>query len=114
MKNSYELACPILMITKLDWSQWGTELRIDGYYDSPEGITYSAIFSGCSNLSWESVETDADVISSSMVDVIAWQITEQKDRYRIVITTEAFELAVTCETYEMIEINRTRETPGHQ
>jgi hypothetical protein len=99
------------MITKLEWSRWGTELRVDGYYDSPGGITYSAVFSGCSDLSWESVDADADVISSSMVDVIGWQITEQTDQYRIVITTEAFELAVTCETYELVEINKAREAP---
>lgn len=114
MKNSSELACPILMITRLEWSRWGTELRIDGYYDSPGGMRYSAMFSGCSDLRWESVEADADVISSPMVDVIGWHITEQTNQYKTVLTTEAFELAVTCESYELVEINGARETTACQ
>jgi hypothetical protein len=113
MKNSSELACPILMITGVEWSRWGTELRIYGYYDSPGGITYCAIFSGCSDLRWESVEADADVVSSSMVDVIGWQIIEQTDQYKTILTTEAFELAVTCESYELVKISEARETSGH-
>lgn len=97
------------MITKLEWSRWGTELRIDGYYDSPGGITYSAIFSGCSELRWESVEADADVISSSMVDVIGWQHTEEPAQYKTVVTTEAFELAIICDSYKLVEINGAGE-----
>lgn len=110
MKSLYELACPIYMITKLECSRWGTELRIDGYYDAPGGITHSAIFSGCSELSWELVEMDADVIDSSMVDVIAWQVTKQTNQYKAIVTTEAFELAITCNLYELVEVNGILKT----
>jgi len=102
------------MLTKLECSRWGTELRIDGYYDSPGGIMHSAIFSGCSELRWELVEADANVIDSSMLDVIGWQVTEHTNQYKTIVTTEAFELAITCDSYELLEINRARETLGRQ
>lgn len=114
MKNLYELECPIYILTTFECSEWGTEVRIEGYYDAPGGIMHSAHFSGCSSLRWESVETDADVISSSMLDVIRWQTVEQTNQHTIVITTEAFELAVTCETYKLVEITEAREAPDLQ